>query len=76
MSSLPGRWRLHPAGHLLEGPGGRIGLADKVTVRLVEAAGISGALRFELDLAPAPGGQGARTRPGPRGRRGSKRRPA
>ena len=49
MSSLPGRgWTLHPAGHQLDGPQ-RLALGDRIVVRLMEVAPITGALRFELD---------------------------
>ena len=53
MSSLPGRWRLHPAGHALEGPG-RLALADRVLVRLAETSPVTGMLRLELEDVPAP----------------------
>lgn len=53
MASLPGRgWRLHPAGHRLEGPM-RLSLGDDIVVRLIDAVPLSGALRFDLATAPA-----------------------
>jgi ribonuclease R len=64
MSTLPGRWRLHPAGHSLEGPW-RLSLADRIQVRLAEVVALTGALRFELDHAP-PEGHEARRQPRPR----------
>jgi ribonuclease R len=65
MSTLPGRWRLHPAGHNLEGPY-PLALADRILVRLAEVVPVTGALRFELDHAPAGEGHGAPRRPGGR----------
>jgi ribonuclease R len=77
LSSLPGSWRLHPAGHRLDGPA-TLGLGDAVEVRLAEAAPLSGALRFELGLAAAPrgerGGRGGRGRPGGQRPRAARRR--
>jgi len=50
MSSLPGRgWTLHPAGHQLDGPQQRLSLGDRVVVRLLEVAPVTGALRFEIE---------------------------
>jgi ribonuclease R len=77
MSSLPGRWRLHPAGHALVGTG-TIALADRVTVRLVEATGTTGALRFDLIMSHDGGdaprrGRGA-GRDHPPQRRGKRRK--
>ncbi len=77
MSSLPGRWRLHPAGHALVGTG-TIALADRVTVRLVEATGTTGALRFDLVMSHDGGdaprrGRGA-GRDHPPQRRGKRRK--
>jgi ribonuclease R len=80
LSSLPGYWRLHPAGHRLDGPV-PVALGDRVEVRLVEAAPLSGALRFELGLPDAPaagrGGRGGQFGPaGRNGRTGRKGRAA
>ncbi len=59
MSTLPGRWHLHPAGHSLEGPS-RLALADRIQVRLAEVVPLTGALRFELDHAPPESREGRR----------------
>ena len=73
MSSLPGRgWTLHPAGHQLDGPR-RLALGDRIAVRLVEVAPVTGALRFELDgpvgaaKKPYPGTAAASRSRHPRG---------
>ncbi|MBL8697400.1 MAG: VacB/RNase II family 3'-5' exoribonuclease [Alphaproteobacteria bacterium] len=56
MSTLPGRgWRVHPAGHLLEGPR-RLAIGDTVMVRLVDVTPVTGGLRLELLPTAAPGG--------------------